>query len=213
MNRTFSIARALAPALLSLAAQQALSAVVIDQRNDSLAPSQGFSTPQRIGQSFVPAAATLAAVELQINDQNLGDGNGFGAFVQVHHGGIDGPVIGTSDTVLFPDSPVAASSPIFPALFSFASLLALIPGDSYVIEVLPAASNRGSIGVFVTGFNHDGYAAGSAIADVLTVDIAPTDLWFRTYTQAVPEPAGLALVLAGLAAAGAVRRHRAVAAG
>lgn len=207
MNRTFSIARALAPALLSLAAQQALATLVVDQHNDSRPPFQGFSTPQRIGQSFVPAAATLAAVELQINDQNLGDGNGFGAFVQIHQGGIDGPVIGTSDTVLFPDSPAAASSPIFPALFSFAGLLALIPGDSYVIEVLPAAGNLGSIGVFVTGFNHDGYAAGSAIADVLTADIAPTDLWFRTYTQAVPEPAGLTLVLAGLAAAGAMRRR------
>lgn len=75
--------------------------------------------------------------------------------------------------------------------------LSLIPGNTYVIEVFPAATTLGSIGVFATGFNNDGYANGTAFATALTPGLEPTDLWFRTYAP-VPEPATGGLVLGGL---------------
>ena len=185
-------------ALLGVSFPMASSAtLIIDQHNDALPPFQGFTTPQNIGQSFVPSVANLAAVEIQVNDQNLGDGNGYGVFANIRLGTIAGAILGTTQVVNFPDTPSMPFSPIFSALLELTTDVLLTPGLTYVIDVHPAASNLGSIGVFVTGFNNDGYANGTAIADVLTPNFEPTDLWFRTFTR-LPEPATLALCMLGL---------------
>ncbi len=201
------VSRAVVAAALLGATTFAQSALILDQHNDAFI-SQGFSTPQQIGQSFVPDLPLLAAVELQINDQNLGDGNGFGAFIRILDGSLAGPVLGTSSTVEFPDTPAGPFSPTFAALFEFATPVALTPGNTYVIEVFPSATTLGSIGVFATGFNNDGYAKGTAFATVLTPNFEPTDLWFRTYAP-VPEPATGGLVLGGLGLLAFALRRRA----
>jgi hypothetical protein len=108
--------------------------------------------------------------------------------------------LGTSNEVNFPDTPAGPISPTFPALFTFAAPIPVVPGNTYVIQVFPSPSTVGSIGVFVTGFNNDGYPSGTAFADVLPGSgFEPTDLWFRTYAVAVPEPGSSALALIGLA--------------
>jgi hypothetical protein len=154
------------------------AALLLDQHNDAFV-FQGFTTPQTIGQSFVPALTDLAAVELHINDQNLGDGNGFGAYVTILDGSPAGPLLGTSNEVNFPDTPAGPISPTFPALFTFAAPIPVVPGNTYVIQVFPSPSTVGSIGVFVTGFNNDGYPSGTAFADVLPGSgFEPTDCGF-----------------------------------
>jgi hypothetical protein len=193
-----------------LCIQSVQASLLIDQHNDSVPPFQGFTTPQAIGQSFIPDVGLLAAVELQINDQSIGDGNGFGAFINIRSNNITGSLLGTSNTLNFADTPSGPISPIFSALFDFTLPLILTPGNNYVIEVLPAGTNVGNIGVFVTGFNFDGYAKGTAIADTMPTlppDAGPTDLWFRTYYPApVPEPGSYLLIGLGFALMGWIAR-------
>lgn len=187
------------------AAANASHGLVLDQHNDALDPFQGFSTPQAIGQSFVPTLNKLAAVELQVNDQNLGDGHGWGVFVRIREDSMAGAILGTSDIVSFPDTPAGPFSTIFPALLNFATPIDLTPGHTYVIDVQPDPANFGSMGVFAAGgLNIDGYPAGTAFADTLTPDLEPADLWFRTYAP-VPEPETWVLLLAGLGLLGLAR--------
>lgn len=189
-------------------AVEASHAFVLDQHNDALLPFQGFSTPQTIGQSFVPTLGNLAAVELQVNDQSIGDGNGWGVFVYIRDGAINGAILGMSYTVSFPDTPAGPFSTIFPALFTFVTPIPLSPGHTYVIDVQPDPANAGNIGVFTAGgFNINGYAAGTAFANVLTPAIEPTDLWFRTYAS-VPEPQTWTMLLVGLGLIGAMTLRR-----
>jgi hypothetical protein len=184
----------------------------VDQANDILAISGGFTGLANTGQGFVPTNPLLDVVELMINDQSPGDGFGISMFVRIREATYTGTILGTSLPVSMPD--FAPGPFIFPQLahFDFSSPVALSPGSLHVIEVVNT-SFPGDIGVFATGFNVDAYAAGEAYflglpASMTAGPNAPVDLWFREGIAAVPEPA-LGLVF-GTAAVGVwVRRRRA----
>ncbi len=188
---------------------------IVDQQNDSLPYSGGFTFQANVGgpvgQSFAPTLSSLNVVELLINDQNPGWGGDVSIAVRIHDGGIGGSVLGTSQTVLFHDQ-VPQLHFQYPELvrFDFASSIVLTPGQTYTIEPY-AVSGLSSLGVFGTGFGIDSYVAGESFFQggiYAEVGNAPFDLWFREGLAPVPEPETNAMILAGLGLLGFMARRR-----
>lgn len=169
---------------------------IVDQANGGVLTSQGFTgSSAPVGQEFVPAANSLNVLELYLNDQTNGDGTGISAFVNIRQGTITGPILGTSETVAFPDPGPSVVSPAFLSRFQFAQPVALTPGQVYVIEVVN--TSQGDIGIFGSGFGTDGYPAGNSYSQGALYSGTPTapapfDLWFRAGNTGLQPEAGFA---------------------
>ena len=170
--------------------------LVIDQRNDAFVPTGGFGFGAApLGQEFTPSLTALNAVEILIGPKDPAAV----AVVNIRADSITGPIVGTSLPGIFePD--VIGSSWIH---FGFAALVALVPGDRYVIE--PVIISGLAFGPVFS--DADTYPGGRAI--VFGSPLLDRDMGFRE-GLAVPEPATLSLLVVGLVvvAGRMVRRRR-----
>ncbi len=122
-----------------------------------------------VGQTFMPSIAGLDAVELWTEDQWNPECAGIGATLQVkvREQRIDGALIGSSAMVTLPSCFKGAT------LFAFPSLVRLMPGQRYVIEVLAVSGHNWGV---VWQQLPDPYPAGHA---VVRGEAGNGDLWFR----------------------------------
>ena len=139
----------------------------VDQANDGAVRSYGFVIPGggQVGQSFTPTFYSLDVVELQLNTQSIFGG---AAFVQIHAETITGPILGVSLLVSIPSSSIQLRH------FDFAIPVPLVPGSTYVIEVV---ATSGTCGVFTTGEGFNTYPGGTAF--FMGEEQPNEDLWFR----------------------------------
>jgi hypothetical protein len=163
----------------------ASASLIVDQQNLS---SIGTATNNlKAGQSFIPTASNLAAVDFGFSS------GGFNATsVDILDGligtrGLDGTVLATSDSV------TGLGGGFF--RFEFSTPVALTPGNTYVAVV----NKSGSAGVRIATNNP--YAFGQRTEDQATLGLfANHDMVFTTYSL-VPEPAAAAVwgLMGGLA--------------
>ena len=165
---TFAVIGVLFFGLALPAEVAALPFLVIDQRNDAFPVTSGFGFADApLGQEFTPSLTGLATV----------------AIVKIREDSITGLVVGTSLPGVFGIDAIH---------FDFAALVALVPGNRYVIEPV-LISGPGFGPVFSTT---DTYAGGRGI--VSGSPISDRDMGFRE-GLAVPEPASVSLLGVGIA--------------
>jgi hypothetical protein len=166
---------------------------IIDQSFEPPVATGSFNSilaNEPIGQEFTPTLPTLDVVELFL--EGLPSVPGANVVVLVRQGTITGPILGTSAVVSLPAVPPGNEELNGVFHFDFASSVALIPGDLYVIELDHLSGGNWAV---MSGVN--GYPGGRLIAFGLP---SPNeDLWFREGPAAeVPEPSAMFFVAATL---------------
>jgi PEP-CTERM motif-containing protein len=146
-----------------------------------------------IGQEFVPTLPFLDVVQLSTEDFGVNP-NGIGAslFVNIRSGTITGPIVGTSLLTALPDGFGLSGGAI--TEFDFPSKVPLVPGNTFVIELVISSGDDWGVGS-CGGLCGNTYPAGRAI--LFGVPQTDDDLWFAE-GNAVPEPATLALLGTGV---------------
>jgi hypothetical protein len=162
--------------------------VTFDQTNTVFAFGglfQNVTVFSPIGQSFTPTLASLNFVNL-LTEAFVPS---FTLQVDIHFGSISGTILGTSlpTTVLLPSPPFA--NVLTP--FTFSTPVSLVPGNIYVIQVLPVSVAQGLVGSSDANF----YPGGTQILGGIAQP--NNDLWFQEGI-ATPEPGMLLLLAAGL---------------
>jgi hypothetical protein len=184
-------------AMWGLAASAQAQGTFVDQHNDSQSPTYFSLALSPTGQEFRPSMNGITFVELITQSGTESDASAT-LQVRIHQGDIAGPVLAESGLL-------AALPHVFGGIahFEFQSILALDPGDIYVLEVLqqePAAPWK--VGLDLNG----GYVGGRAIRGGGPVE--EYDLWFREGVTVVPEPSLLCLLTFGGGMMFALRRWR-----
>jgi hypothetical protein len=163
---------------------------VIDQSNDQLGVNlrNNIQFLGPIGQSFTPTLPALDVVELMTTDFGLFNGMGANLSVNIRAGSLSGSVLGTSGVVSLPDG--------FNGLthFDFSAPVGLVPGQTYVIEIVVQSGDVWAVGI-TDGFPNDPYSRGALLHGQQASPFA--DLWFREGVTVVPAPSGLALAAGG----------------
>ena len=121
-----------------------------------------------LGQEFIPDFFALDAVELKYDDAScsLTGSNGGDFKVVIHKGSITGPILGTSNTIHFPNCFFGTNR------FDFPAFIPLVPGDTYVIEPVYVSGHTSSFFHDLIGTYPDGRMIISGV-------IQPSrDLWF-----------------------------------
>ncbi len=153
------------------------------------APMQTF---QPVGQSFMPSLSAVGFVRLWNYDLLNRNRLGAQVYVNVRSDSITGPILGTSDTVMFPANVGGNTNQGFAGYqtFFFSTPVTVAPGTQYYFEVIASGDNW-SIG----GPNNYGYAGGDAIEGGST--ISGDSFWFREGIIQAPEPSTWALLAVG----------------
>ena len=173
-------------------------AVAVDQVNIPVSFSTGqvynlsstSNTP--IGQEFIPSLGAMDFVDLFIEDAGSGAGPGANVLVNVRSATIAGSIVGTSLTTFVPDGTNTGGGSTLTRI-SFASLVPLVPGSTYVLEVQQTGSivvGNSNFGLAGDNIGAGAYGNGRAIIDGNPV--AGNDFWFRE--GVVPEPTFAGLV-------------------
>jgi hypothetical protein len=190
-----AVAQFLLVAMTVIGSAKADAIGVVDQQNAG--PFNGSQGGVVFGQSFTPMLSRIDVFEVEIGD--------FGAIAQAQildgvagFDGLGGAVLGTSE-------PVALNvNTRLPFQFIFPGGIALIPGDSYVAEIIATSGTFAPAlaGVSITTDNE--YASGQLL-DAGMSDTSPLlanyDAIFQEGLASVPEVPTICSVAVGLAIA------------
>jgi hypothetical protein len=128
-----------------------------------------------VGQSFTPMIPGLDAVELWTEDFTWNNGYGAELYVNIREASIYGAILGTSYTVQLPDNFSGVTH------FTFPSLISLLPGEVYVIEVVVIGGMEWIMlynwGVGSQAWDSTDYPGGTWILQ--GIEIPNNDLWFQ----------------------------------
>ncbi len=173
--------------------------VVVDQSQELITSNWAIPFYSPMGQSFVPTLTGFDFVELMMGDATTAPEDG-AAYVRIRRDWINGPVIGASEVVpledcfALPNPPgcgIAGGGDV-EVHFAFSEQVALIPGETYVLEVVAAGGffGVGNVSIALNDFYPQGtmFSQGSPVAF--------RDMWFRE-GMIVPEPGTLSLMLLG----------------
>jgi len=157
-----------------------------DSTSEGSPPYGSFSSMQSAippwGQSFTPALASTDFIRLLFTDNNTADGLGASVYLTLHSGAIEGPTIGTSESVTM------ANGFTGPATFLFPASVPLTPGTMYYFQ--PILQDGGLWNIVGGSFP---YAGGNSYESGV---VHPGNLWFREGVV-VPEPSSAALLILG----------------
>jgi hypothetical protein len=166
---------------------------MVDQQNR---PADGrfFAGQNNMGQSFVPTLPAIDAIEFDLGSLSGGIST---TYINLRDGvvgadGLQGPILGTTNSItLFDDSPILTRH------FDFPSRIALIPGQTYVAELVGTNGAAGGLTF------DDKYPQGEGLK-------AFSPGWDMVFAEGlhVPEPTTALLAAAGLAGLVAFARQR-----
>lgn len=175
--------------------------VIIDQSANN--PIHGywvFGNQTLIGQEFVPSMSELSFVDLLLDGDWSGPAGTFD--VRIHDSTLTGPVLGTSGQIAMP----AGSGNPATERFYFPTIVPLIPGATYVMEVeLLSAGAQWWWGVGYDGSH--AYTKGSVVCVGYAGVVPSANLWFQEGVN-VPEPSAAGLILIGIMTLGLCRGEK-----
>ncbi|HNO77825.1 MAG TPA: PEP-CTERM sorting domain-containing protein [Phycisphaerae bacterium] len=168
---------------------------ILDQSQEIITQLTGIPAFSPLGQSFIPSLNGVDFVELKLTDNTTAPNDGTTA-VRIREDSIGGSILGTSETVFledcfnFPEGPGCGIAGGFGEIvrYEFQNTIPLIPGETYVLEVMALTSSFG-----VGNVTSDQYPLGTMIRD--GIPDTGRDLWFRE--GLIPEPASILLLGAG----------------
>jgi len=205
------VPRSILPCLLVLACSLSATSAgradffgLVDQQqliDNASNNSGGLGLASRKAQTFIPTLTGLDAVEFKIAGNGITHGSNDAFRVNIRDGSPSGTILGTSNVTTLPDpfNTMAVD-------FSFPSIVPLIPGHTYAMELVPVALATGVFTVRVATGNP--YPNGTYFAEGTA--ISGTDAFFREGFQAaaVPEPSSFAFCALGAACFGYYLRKR-----
>jgi hypothetical protein len=143
---------------------QADAGPVVDQSNTPMAWTilqVNAHTP--MGQEFVPSHTAVGFADIYLEDAFSNVGNGSDFQIRVHNDTIGGTILGTSQVVRAPDSTTAAGAY---QRFNFATPVAVIPGNRYVLEtVLVSPASGDALGFGMGAGQLNTYLSGRPIVN------------------------------------------------
>jgi hypothetical protein len=145
-------------------------------------------------QSFTPTNSSMDFVRLKLNDKFASSGVGATLHVNIRSTAYNGPILGSSLSVVLPNAFTGVTN------FVFASPVSLSPGSTYFLEPIVESGD-----LWNTAAGEYNYSGGMVFANGIA---APgSDMWFREGVI-VPEPSSaLLLVVGGCAVLYAWRRR------
>jgi hypothetical protein len=180
---------ALSISLSSILAGHCQGTFVYDQQSSTNEVYTGFfpyiQSNEPIGQSFVPALASVGFIRLFISDSSFPVGSPSTVSVNLLADSITGTVLGATSPLDLPGGYFGYTNFFFPTPVS------ITPGTTYYFQLVAnSADDWGTLFVPVLGFNGTGYLNGAPYGSGIS------QLWFREGIV-VPEPSFTLLLLTG----------------